>query len=749
MVLGHTLPLTATALLGRDAEVAGIAADLLGDGRLVVLTGPPGVGKTRLAVGVAEVVADRFADGVAWVDLVPVHDAALVVDEIAHGCGLPHAGALADRETLVVLDNCEHLLDAAPAVAALLTEHPGLRILATSRERLHVAAEHEWPIGPLPLPDLDPAGDLRGFAANPAVELVMARAPAYVALNARTARPLAEIIQRLDGLPLALEFAAARLRVFTPGELAFRLEHSTDDLVGTTRDTPDRHRDLRSAIEWSHDLLPETERAIFRRLSVFVSSWTVAEAQAVCGDADVPDVLSGLESLLDKSLIRRVESDDDGEARFGMLVSLREYAAEQLELHGEGAAVRRRHAAWFAEVARSWEDTMATGVESTVWHRSEFVRGDLEGALATARDHDAEASLWLEAALCWYWYTRGSPVHAEPLVPRAADLAAASPEAGSAALLGAGAVAFAMGDLVAAEHRLTAAYAVCEARGDQRRMAFATAFLGHVERELGRPDEAESRYRRARAIYEARADARGVAWTTCDLGLLAAERSDLEPAEDLLREALAAFEALDYPWAVAVASCGLAVVLADRGDAEGAAACAGRAYQLHCDTDDVRGVAQSLEALAEVALERGAAATAARLLGAGAAHREQAAAHATTAEQARVARAGSAAASLLGRAEAEREHRAGRALGEEAVRELVARLVRPDDGDGAPAPGLTARQLEVARLVAAGHTNRQIGRELGISERTAELHVRNTMQRLGVHNRAGVATWVGEHPHWG
>jgi non-specific serine/threonine protein kinase len=160
-------------------------------------------------------------------------------------------------------------------------------------------------------------------------------------------------------------------------------------------------------------------------------------------------------------------------------------------------------------------------------------------------------------------------------------------------------------------------------------------------------------------------------------------------------------------------------------------------------------VAQSLEALAEVALERGAAATAARLLGAGAAHRERAAAHATAAEQARVARAGAAAASLLGRAEAEREHRAGRALGEEAVRGLVARLVRPGDGDGAPAPGLTGRQLEVARLVAAGHTNRQIGRELGISERTAELHVRNTMQRLGVHNRAGVAAWVGEHPHWG
>jgi predicted ATPase/DNA-binding NarL/FixJ family response regulator len=746
MAPGRTLPLSASALVGRDGDVAEIAADLLGDGRLVVLTGPPGVGKTRLALGVAEVVAGRFADGVAWVDLAPVRDAGLVVDEIAHGCGLPHVGALADRETLVVLDNCEHVLDAAPAVAALLAEHPGLRILATSRERLHVAAEHERPVGPLPLPDLDPAGDLRGFAANPAVALVLARAPAYVTLTARTARPLAEIIQRLDGLPLALEFAAARLRVFTPGELAFRLEDRTDELVGTTRDTPARHRDLRAAITWSHDLLPETERAIFRRLSVFEGSWTVTEAEAVCGDPAAPDVLSGLESLLDKSLVRRVEGNDGGPARFGMLVSLREYAADQLELHGEGAAVRGRHAAWFAEVARSWEETMGTGVEEVVWHRSRFVRGDLECALTEVRGRDAEATLWLEAALGWYWYIRGSPVHAESLVPRESDLAAAPPDAGAAALVAAGAVALALGDLVGAERHLRAAYVVCEPRGDQRRMAFATAFLGHVERELGRLDEAESHYRRARAIYEGLDNGRGVGWATCDLGMLAAERGELEPAEDLLREALTVFESLDYQWAVAVASCGLAGVLPGRGDVEGAARFAARALQLHDDAGDVRGVAQSLEALAEVALERGAAATAARLLGAGAAQRDRVAAHATAAEQARVARSSAAAASSLGRAEAEREHRAGRALGSGAVRELVARLVRPDSEDAVSTIGLTARQLEVAGLVAAGRTNRQIGRELGISEKTAELHVHNTMQRLGVQNRAGVAAWVAARP---
>lgn len=745
MVSGRALPLSASALLGRDAEVAQISADLRDGGRLVVLTGPPGVGKTRLALEVAEAVAGRFADGVAWVDLVPVRDADLVIDEIAHGCGLPHAGAIEDREMLVVLDNCEHLLAAAPAVAALLADHPGLRVLATSRERLHVAAEHEWAVGPLPLPDAE-AGDLRGLAANPAVALVLARAPAYVDLTARTAQPLVEIIQRLDGLPLALEFVAARLRVFTPGELAFRLQHSTDELVGTKRDAPARHRDLRAAITWSHDLLPDTERAIFRRLSVFEGSWTVTEAEAVCGGPDVPDVLGGLESLLDKNLVRRVEREDDGPARFAMLVSLREYAAEQLELRTEDAATRERHATWFADVARNWEATIGTGVEDLTWHRSGLIRGDLERALVAARDRDAEATLWLEAALGWYWYTHGTPVHAVALVPGEAEIAAASADAGAAALVASGAVAFAMGDLGAAEQRLTAAYAVCEPRGDQRRTAFANAFLGHVDRELGRYDDAAARYRRARAIYEELDDARGIGWAACDLGLLVAERGELELAEELLREALVMFESLDYRWAVAVASCGVAAVLAGRGDAEGAARLAVRAFALHGEVGDVRGMAQSLEALAEVALVRGAAATAARLLGAGASYRDRAAAHATAAEQARAVRASAAAATLLGPGDAGREQRAGQALRASAVRELVTRMTTPDEDD-VQAPELTARQLEVAALVAAGRTNRQIGRELGISEKTTELHVRNTMQRLGVQNRAGIAAWVARQPH--
>jgi non-specific serine/threonine protein kinase len=285
-----------------------------------------------------------------------------------------------------------------------------------------------------------------------------------------------------------------------------------------------------------------------------------------------------------------------------------------------------------------------------------------------------------------------------------------------------------------------------EPLGDRRRTACASAFLGHVERERGHPDEAAAHYRYARATYEQLDNERGVAWAACDLGLLLTGQGELEPAEELLREALLWFEALDYPWAIAVAACGLAVVRARAGDADEGAALAVRAHRLHAEVGDVRGVAQSLEALAEVGLVRGLAATAARLLGAAAAARDRVAAHPTAAEREAASRVAATLGRQLGKAEAEREHRAGRSLHAPAVQALIDLVIGPADEDGPDAAGLTGRQLEVAALVAAGRTNRQISRELGISEKTTELHVRNAMQRLGVQNRAGIAAWMARQP---
>jgi predicted ATPase/DNA-binding NarL/FixJ family response regulator len=743
MVSPRALPAPASTIVGRGAEVAAVR-DALVTERLVTLTGPPGVGKTRLALAVAEALRDRY-DVVAWVDLAPVRDPDLVVAEIAHAAGVRRVGALADGDVLVVLDNCEHLLEAAPALAELLTTMPGLRVLATSRERWRLRVERELPLHPLPMPTLDDVADLRRLAANPAVALVLDRAPAYLELDSRTAPALVDICVRLDGLPLALEFAAARLRVFTPGELAFRLGQQVQDLAGAVRDAPDRHRDLRAAITWSHELLPAPERAVFRRLSVFEGSWTLDAAQEVCASPDVVDVQAAVESLLDKSLVRRVDGDPGRRARFAMLASLREYAAEQLEERDEGAATRARHAAWFVEVARAMEATVGTADENLAWGGSSLIRGDLAFALADVRGRDPEATLWLEAALSWFWYTRGSPVHAAGLAPDDPDLARAGSEARTAASLGAGVVALALGDLTGAERHLRAAQGLSEPAGDRRRTAIVAAFLGHVAREQGGFDEAAALYRKARAIFEEAGNARGVAWAACDLGLLVGDLGEAEAAEELLREALVLFESLDYSWAVAVAACGLADVRVGTGDADGAAGLAARAHALHSELGDVRGVAQSLETLAQVALARGAAATAARLLGVAALRRDRVAAHLTSAEHERVARASVSIALLLGAAEAQREQRAGAALTAAGVLELVDRLAGPAAPTDSAVP-LTGRQLEVAALVAAGRTNRQIARELGMSEKTAELHVRNAMQRLGAPNRAGVAAWVAAQP---
>ena len=297
-------PQPTTPLVGRGVEIEAVA-DLIAESRLVTLTGPPGVGKTRLALAVAALVAGRFAEGVAWVDLVPVRGAQQLQAEVARALE-GRADALPDRDALLVLDNCEHLLDAVAELTHRMTAGSRLRILATSRERLHLTVEREFAVPPLPMPDHADLGDLVALRRNHAMALLLARAPGGVSLTERSARPLADICVRLDGLPLALELAAARLRVFTPAELAFRLEHRTAPLVGAPRDAPARHRDLRAAIGWSHDLLTDRDRTVFRRLSVFPGEWTIAAADAVCA---VPDVLGSVESLLEKSLVQRGGSD--------------------------------------------------------------------------------------------------------------------------------------------------------------------------------------------------------------------------------------------------------------------------------------------------------------------------------------------------------------------------------------------------------------------------------------------------------
>src|SRR5580658_9371910 len=418
------LPAPADLFVGREDELAAVSAMLASArARLVTLTGPPGIGKTRLAVECASAYAERNGCDAVFVDLAAVRDHALVMVELAQAVGVePRSGAdltdqlaaaLGNEARLVVLDNFEHLLAAAPDVGQVLAACPRLRVLATSRERLRLSAEQEFPVPPLAMPAPADVADLGCLAANPSVALLLDRArrtnPGFDLTTANAAL-LASACVRLEGLPLAIELAAARLKVLTAGELVLRLGSRMELLAGSRRDVPARQRALRSAIAWSYDLLDPAERALFRRLSVFAGAWTLADAGSVC-TVSGNDVLAMVESLLDKSLVRRLPGDEQT-AEFSMLESLREYAAEQLASHAEAEETRARHADHYAGLAAQFEASIGLPEEQASMLRLGRHHADLRAALDYCLDTGQDASaLWLATALGWYHYTHGDLDH--------------------------------------------------------------------------------------------------------------------------------------------------------------------------------------------------------------------------------------------------------------------------------------------------------------------------------------------------
>jgi len=763
------LPSPADLFVGRDGELAAVSGMLAhAQARLVTLTGPPGIGKTRLAVACAAAHAERSGRASVFVDLAPVRDPALVMVELAQAVGVePRRGtdltgqltaALGSEEQLVVLDNCEHLLAAAPDIAQMLAACPRLRVLATSRERLRLSAEQEFPVPPLAMPGPADLADLGGLAANPSVALLLDRArrtnPGFD-LTSANAPLLASACVRLEGLPLAIELAAARLKVLTPGELVSRLGSRMEVLAGSTRDVPARQRALRSAIAWSYDLLDPGERALFRRLSVFAGGWTLADAASVCavkGD----DALAVVESLLDKSLIRRRPGDEET-AEFSMLESLREYAAEQLASHAEAEETRARHAGHYAGLAAEFEASIGLPDERTLMQRAARHNADLRAALdycpGAGRDTWA---LSLAAALGWYHYTGGDLGHGQALVdavlPLAEDRydpAAMSDDvtagAQAAVLIVAGVLAWATGETGRAQDHLLRALERSEKHGDVRRAAIACAFLGHVARAGGEWDASADWHRRAEAGFREGGNTHGVAWARHDLGLLARDHGDLESAAELLRASLRDFRELDYPWAVAWSALGLGTTLSAQGRLEEARPVLAEALRICTEVNDPRGVAQCLEALARVASDQAHFESAARLIGAAAALRIRVAARSLDNEQARNSAVERVLAQALGPQDADRLIHAGRTMPAQQAADLamaVASGAAPGDPDRSQQVPLTPRERQVAALVASGRTNRQIGRVLGISEKTAEVHLHHVMSKLDVRSRAEVAAWA-------
>ncbi len=411
------LPHVATSLIGREREL-GALVDLLAERRLLTLTGPGGAGKTRLAIAAAERCLARFRDGASFVALENATDAAGLRSAIANALGVREKrdrdvaqgvrAFLRDRELLLVLDNFEQLIDAAPLVAQLISEARGLRVLVTSRSPLRLSDEQDFPVPPLTIPDPAhlPAPD--ALSQYEAVALFIARATAVqpgFRITNENAPAIAEICSRLDGLPLAIELAAARIRLLPPDAILDRLERRLDLLTGGARDLPDRQRTLRGTIDWSYELLTPAERRLFDRLAAFAGGWTLESAEAVCNPAGELglDLLDGMSSLVDKSLVRPMDVSG-GEARFTMLQVLREFAGEHLDASPDGDSVRRRQALEMANLVETAEPELVRTQIRKWQHRLRREEDNIRVALKWAVDHgDAEIGLRVAGGLWHFW----------------------------------------------------------------------------------------------------------------------------------------------------------------------------------------------------------------------------------------------------------------------------------------------------------------------------------------------------------
>ena len=420
----HVLPAAAAPLIGREREIADLTR-LLESSRLLTLTGVGGTGKTRLALHIAGQMRGQFADGVFFVDLAPLADPAQVaariaaVFDIAENAREPLADtltrALAGSEMLLVIDNFEHVIAAAPLVSQLLAAAPGLKILTTSREALRLTGEQEYPVPPLSLPP-DDAATLETVAASEAGALFVQRVrmiQPHFALNADNAPAVAQICARLDGLPLAIELAAARCNLLTPQALLARLDSRLTLLTAGSRDAPQRQRTLRDTIAWSYNLLDGGEKRLFARLAVFRGGCALDAIEAVTAPDPPLDLIDGLASLVDKSLIRQHETPS-GEPRFLMLETLREFAWEQLEAAGEADAVRRHHAGFFAALAERAELELRMAPHVRWFQRFELDADNLREALAWSLDRGSvETGVRLAGAIWLFWFAYGH--HAEGL----------------------------------------------------------------------------------------------------------------------------------------------------------------------------------------------------------------------------------------------------------------------------------------------------------------------------------------------
>jgi predicted ATPase/class 3 adenylate cyclase len=612
------LPAPLTRFVGRGREIADLEA-LLESERLVTLTGPGGTGKTRLSIEAARLLKDRFSDGVWFVALDAVRQPELVMPTIAQTLGVPElpgravidglADRLNEKQTLLVLDNFEQVVDAAPEIGRLLERTAPLRVVVSSRQPLSVAAERVYPVPPLDVP-ADAGETASAVGRSTAIELFVERAravrPAF-SLTDDNASAVASICRRLDGLPLAIELAAARLNLLSPQQIAARLEHRFSLLAGTRRDLPARQRSLRAAIDWSHELLSEPERALFRRFSVFVGGADLDAVQAVV-DPDMelaPDPLDLISALVDRSLT--VATDDGDAMRMAMLETIREYAAERLYEAEEAPDLQARHARHYCAIAEAASTPMADARRNALFARLDRDIGNFRAAIRWSLEGgDIDVGLRLASGLGEFWHIRN---HLSEGVALLRELVDASADQGptslrARALCVAGGLLSWQTDVVATRTLSEEGLAMAEAVGDPVAAAVAKSGIAWSAF-FGNPTEAVQLFEDAAAAARAIPDdwllmesMNGHAWVHLRLG-------HLEQADAAARETIALGERIGAEYMTTFSLLVRGVVEAARGD-RGAAArwyavALSRSYEAGAHT----GIAVALDFLASAALEAG------------------------------------------------------------------------------------------------------------------------------------------------